>query len=280
MKGIIFNIQHFCTDDGPGIRTVVFLKGCNLRCFWCHNPESQKMTPEIQFFKDKCIGCGECISVCPENNARFTDRCTACEKCADVCYAGALKISGYQTDTQDIMEIISENIDIYTKSSGGVTFSGGEPLLQYEFLAEMIEKCKEKNIHTAIETAMCIKWEYAKKSLELADLIFCDIKAINDDKHRAATGVSNRLILENIQRLSEMNKKFIIRIPVVPGFNDMEMKDISDFVNKLPNVPCVELLPFHGICVNKYKSLNRNFEADNIKTPTAEKINLLYKHFI
>ena len=187
---------------------------------------------------------------------------------------------GYEIGEDELFDKICEDTDIYKKSSGGVTFSGGEPLLQHEFLTAMLKKCKEKNIHTAIETAMCVNWETAKKPLILSALIFCDIKAINDEKHKKATGASNRLILENIQRLSQMNKKIVIRVPVIPGFSEDEIEKIAEFVKKLPNVCDVELLAFHSICAGKYKSLNRKFEAEDIKTPTSDQLKKLYEYFV
>ena len=278
-KAVIFDIQHFCVDDGPGIRTTVFFKGCNLKCFWCHNPESQNKNPELQFYKDKCIGCGKCNAVCPEGNARFKESCRSCGMCASACCAEALKMTGREMTVNELKDSISEDMDIYRRSGGGVTFSGGEPLLQKDILKQISQVCKELNIHTALETALNTQWRNAAEIIPYMDLIYCDIKAIDEQKHIEGTGVSNRLILENIRKLSQTDKDFIVRVPVVPGYNDNEIPKIAEFVKKLERVPSVELLPFHGICVSKYESLGRVFGAADIKTPSKETIDKLYGYF-
>lgn len=275
----VFNIQHFCTDDGPGIRTTVFFKGCNLRCFWCHNPESQNINSELQFFEGKCVGCGMCMKVCPVGNARFTDKCSVCGQCVKHCYAEALMISGYEITLSDMMEEIKQDIDLYNKSGGGVTFSGGEPLLQHDFLLYALKECKNTGIHTALETALCVEWDRIESILPYTDLIFCDMKAMDDTKHKKATGVSNKLILDNISKLSGLKTEFIVRIPVIPTFNEEEIPAMADFIKGLPHVPKIELLPFHGMCVSKYDSLNRVYEASDLKTPSDKYIEELYKYF-
>lgn len=271
-KGLIFNIQPFSLHDGPGTRTTVFMKGCNLRCPWCHNPESWHMAPEIMFYESRCIGCGACASVCPSgksSGARFTDECTACGECANNCFADALQLSGEWMDAEDLSAQLLSDKDIYIQSGGGVTFSGGEPLLQTEFLLDVLPILKAHGIHIAVETAMCLSWEKVEPVIELADLIFCDIKHMNAEKHKEATKVSNELILENIRRVSKKGKTMCLRTPIIPGFNDSEedIAEIAAFIASLPNRHEAELLAFHSMCSGKYAALHRVFGAKDIKEP-------------
>jgi pyruvate formate lyase activating enzyme len=284
LDGIIFNTQHFSIHDGPGIRTTVFLKGCNLRCYWCHNPESQNTKPEIQRIASKCVGCGACLEVCPqaENGtiALFSEHCLKCGACADVCYADAISRVGYSVSSEKLFEEISGDLDVYQKSGGGVTFSGGEPLLQPDFLLEVLKLCKQAGIHTAIETAALVPWETLERVLPYLDLVLCDLKILDEQKHRSATGQSNVQILKNIQKMSERGTNLIVRTPVIPEFNDNEeaIRAISDFVSSLPNHPSLELLPFHNLCAGKYEALNRIFKARNLQEPKAEQMEQLRRY--
>lgn len=282
---MIFNIQHFSAHDGPGVRTTVFFKGCNLRCYWCHNPESWERKRQIQFFPSNCIGCGKCLSVCPKvvdgKTALFTDDCLRCGACVSVCYAQARQESGYTRSVEELMKEILRDASIYQRSGGGVTFSGGEPLLQSEYLSEVIAQCKSLGIHTAIESAVCVPWENIQRCLP--DLFFCDIKAMDSKKHKAATGQENGLILENIRRISgETEIEMILRTPVIPQFNDNEeeMEAIAQFVASLPRRHVVELLPFHGYCVGKYESFHMDYKAKELKEPAPEKMEALKRIFI
>ena len=274
----IFNIQHFSTDDGPGIRTTVFFKGCNLRCVWCHNPESQSTKPDIFYHKNKCISCGKCTEFCPFHMPH-SPQCIKCGKCTEVCFSEATERCGKEVTSQYILDEIFQDMDMYTISGGGVTFSGGEPVLQSEFLYDILKVCKEKNIHTAIETAGCYDFNKIQPLLEFTDLVFCDLKSLDEEKHIKYTGASNRLVLENLKKLSCVAKKLIIRIPVIKGFNDDELEQMAEFIKTLPCPAETELLPFHNMCSAKYDSLGRKFEADIFEIPTDEEMKIYKKYF-
>jgi len=266
MKGIITEIQRFSLHDGPGIRTTVFMKGCNMRCAWCHNPETIQIKPQLQFFPGKCIECGECIRICPNGvhavlgNKRVLKRdlCVGCGKCASVCYSGALVLVGKEIDTKEVMKEIMEDIQYYHQSGGGITISGGEPLVQKFFSFEILKLCKEKGIHTAIETNVAMPWSDISFILPVTDLIMLDIKAMDDSVHKKWTGVSNSRILKNIKKLSEKEIPLIIRTPIIPGVNDSteEIGRIAKYISSLSNVLYYELLPFNPLGAPKYESLD------------------------
>lgn len=275
---VITNIQHFSLQDGPGTRTSVFFKGCPLRCWWCHNPETQDPGPELQFFGKQCIGCGACVQACPraENGrtARFTASCTVCGACARACWPGAIILTGRTVSADEMFGEIAGDLDIYRNSGGGVTFTGGEPLRQSGFLAGMLKRCREAGIPTAIETAAFAPPEVIRKIVPLTDWIFCDIKTMDEEKHREATGVSNRPILDNIRLMSALGADLHLRVPVIPGFNDTrgDAERIAAFISSLPGRHSLELLPFHGWCVSKYASLGRAYRGENLKTPDREQL--------
>lgn len=265
MTGTIFDIQRFSIYDGPGIRTNVFFKGCNLRCQWCHNPESQSVKPQLMFYSEKCVGCGKCAELCGNT---FTENCTACGRCVSVCAHGARKVSGRTADADEIVAAVLKDKEYYKTSGGGVTLSGGEPLLQADFAAEILRKCKENGIHTAIETAAHVPWTAFEKTLPFLDLVLCDIKAADDGIHRQYTGVSNALILQNVKKLMESGTAVRFRTPVIPGINDKEPEKIA----KLIRGADYELLAYHTTGVGKYAALNKEYDLDGVEPPAAEEV--------
>lgn len=250
MKGIVFDIQRFSVHDGPGIRTTVFMKGCPLRCAWCHNPEGLTGEPQLQYFADKCIGCGSC-----GKNKQFTD--------AEKCPAGALKVCGKVMDEEEVFREIQKD-RIFYADNGGVTFSGGECLLQADFVAAVLGRAKEAGLHTAIDTAGYVHWLDIQKTLDCCDLYLYDIKCMDPSLHKAYTGVDNTRILENLRRLSETGKNIWIRIPVIPGFNDCseEMTAIADFVITLSSVKQITLMSYHTLGASKYETLGLTYSFD------------------
>lgn len=245
MKGTIYSIQRNSLVDGPGIRTTVFFKGCNLKCKWCHNPESQKPEKEIMFFKNKCSGCGMCKGLTAESESF-------------ICHNGAKEICGKQYTVDELFANIIKDKVFYDSSNGGVTFSGGECMLQIDFLKEILKKCKHAGIQTAVDTAGNLPWEYFEKIIPYTDLFLYDIKAISEELHEEGTGVSNKTILSNLSRLSaDYDGDIIIRIPIIPDFNANyeEINKIADFLNTI-KYKSVELLPYHQMSEHKYEALN------------------------
>ncbi|MGI6706207.1 MAG: glycyl-radical enzyme activating protein [Clostridia bacterium] len=289
MKGTVFNIQRFSIHDGPGIRTTVFLKGCSLRCFWCHNPESLSAKRELQMFPEKCIGCGQCFSVCLKGAHEMTgegrvfhrERCTACGRCVELCYAEALVMAGEEMDVDEVVDEVMKDEDFYRNSGGGVTLSGGEPLLQPEFCREILARCKDRGIHTAIETAAFVDWKAFEKVMDYTDLFLVDIKLMDAVRHREVTGATNEKILDNIKRLRVTAIPQIIRIPVVPGINDNEgnMEETAVFLQDFPNLEYVELLKFHKMAVGKYQSLDRPYRAEGLEPLNPDRMEELGRLF-
>ena len=268
LSAMIFDIERNSYVDGPGIRTTVFLKGCPLSCVWCHNPESQSFEKQIMFYKSKCIGCGKCREVCPNN----LKSCDFCGKCELYCPADARKICGKEYTIDEVLKEIVKDKPFYENSGGGVTLSGGEPLAQYDFSLKLLKKAKENGIHTAIETC-----GYAEKSkiLEIAkyvDLFLFDCKETDPDLHKEYTGVDNKIILENLKALSDAGSKIILRCPIIPGFNDRaeHFKGISETAENFIGIEHIEIEPFHPLGESKYSALNREY-AD-IQPPDAETV--------
>ena len=284
-SGFITNIQRFSIHDGPGIRTTVFLKGCNLRCYWCHNPETLDIRPQLQLFLDRCIGCGECFERCPQGGHIVVDgrrefhrdRCIGCGTCADTCYAQALVLVGEEKTVEEVVDVVLRDRPFYETSNGGVTLSGGEPLMQLDFSVAILERCREEGLHTAIETAANYAWSRVAAILSVTDLVMMDIKLIDPERHREATGVSNTRILENALRLGEQPQPLIVRTPIVPGVNDRaeDVAAIAEFVSGLPNLLYYELLPFHPLARGKYDSLDMPYRAVGLETPSKETMDAL-----
>jgi pyruvate formate lyase activating enzyme len=285
-EGCVFNIQRYTIHDGPGIRTEIFLKGCPLRCRWCSNPESMKLGPEIGVYPKRCIGisnCGYCIKACPniDKGTLLTDgntiaginsqNCTGCLVCADACPSEALTVWGKKKTVSDVFKVVLSDMDFYRKSGGGVTISGGEPLIQWQFTAEILKECRNHGIHTCVESTLYVKKEIVNEILPLSDMIITDIKHMDTDRHREYTGVGNERILENIAAVADVNKPLIIRIPIITGLNDMDenIRATADFITgDLGNrVRQVQLLPYKQLGVEKYESLGREYPMNYYTAP-------------
>lgn len=274
-KGRIFNIQHYSLHDGPGIRTLVFFKGCPLRCKWCSNPESQKSDKEIFYNKSKCIGyneCGECINICERNSIKLDkdtgkviinrNSCNNCLKCAETCPSKAIDIYGEELTVNEILKIVEKDSCFYSRSGGGLTLSGGEPLRQGDFVIKLLKEAKKRRINTSIETCGYCDYSILKESCKYLDTLIMDIKIIDDELHKAYCGASNKIILDNFIEVCNDFKelKKIIRTPIIPGFNDNDKarNKINEFISNKENVT-YELLPYHEYGKNKYKFLGREY---------------------
>lgn len=285
MKAMISDIKRFAVHDGDGIRTTVFLKGCPLKCVWCHNPESIDFKPQLAFYKNKCIGCGECVGVCPSGAHKITpkghiferDLCVACGKCEKACLGEALKFYGKEMTVDELLPLLLEDRDFYETSGGGVTLSGGECLMQADFCAELLKELKKAGVNTAVDTCGYIPKGSIDKVLPYTDTFLYDIKAIDEDVHIKCTGKSNKLILDNIKYIDSLDKSIEVRIPYVPNYNDNQPNQIAEFLRKLKNVPKVSVLPYHNYAGSKYDALNmKNTLPQALPTDkeikTAEKV--------
>lgn len=252
----IFNIERGSYVDGPGIRTTVFFKGCNLRCAWCHNPESQSNEAEMMFYQNKCIGCGTCKKKCPH----ALTSCTLCGACTQYCPGGAREICGKTYTVDEILcEILKDRV-YYEAAGGGVTFSGGECMLQIDFLSALLKRCKANGIHTAVDTAGHVPYEYFERVMEDTDLFLYDVKCLNTEKHKEYTGVGNERILDNLKKLLVSGKDVWVRIPIISEVNDTEteMQEIRQFFDTYGTPRKVELLPYHAMGEHKYTAIGRS----------------------
>jgi pyruvate formate lyase activating enzyme len=282
-KGIIFNIQRFSIQDGPGIRTTVFLKGCPLHCAWCSNPESQSFKPEILHRDSSCTKCGLCIGACPEKAISIKDKslsidrqkCTSCGDCLSVCVPQALKLLGEEITAGEVFRIVKKDADFYWNSGGGVTASGGEPLAQPDFVAALFKLCQDDGIDTCIETSGCASAESLGKVLPYTSLVLFDVKLADAESHRKWTGVSNEEILRNLRIALHSGAPVTIRVPLIPGINDLsrELKKIAGIAaNSLKKPGKVELLPYHRFGTGKYQQLDREYELPELTTQKAPEI--------
>lgn len=273
---LIINLSRFCTDDGPGIRTTVFLKGCPLSCAWCHNPESQRMEPEILYTAEKCTICGRCSAVCPEGCHRMTERghsfgrsyCTACGRCVQACPSGALEKKGTPVTAQEVFEEVKRDLPFYA-GGGGVTVSGGEPLAHPSFTAELLRLCKEAGIHTAIETSGFCSEAALEAVLPYCDLVLFDIKETDEARHLTDTGVPLAPILENLHRADGAGVKILLRAPIIPGWNDREehLQKVRQLAESLRHCEGVEVMPYHAMGAYKYEQLGREYPCAAVREP-------------
>jgi len=285
MQGLVSNIQRYSVNDGPGIRTTVFLKGCPLACKWCHNPESISPERQLMLREDRCIGCGECMLVCGgqaisrDRGRPVTDRrkCLRCGRCTEVCHAEARSLVGREMSTEEVIAEVSKDKVFYAPSGGGVTFSGGEPFLQSEFLLSLLKAAGAGNVHTAVDTSGYASPALLDEASELVDLFLYDIKAIDDTRHRGFTGVSNGLILENLRRLVARQNQVVVRVPIIPAVNDdpAEILKIGVFVASLGGIGEIHVLPYHESGVDKYRRLGQEYGMEYAGQPSAESLGLI-----
>jgi pyruvate formate lyase activating enzyme len=274
--GMIFDIQKFSVHDGPGIRTTVFFKGCPLKCLWCSNPESQKREPQMMYFIDQCQQCYRCVAACPKEIISVNEdgtlkhkweECDACGKCVDVCIPGARSISGKLMSVDEVYEIVNRDRLYYRNSGGGVTFGGGEPTMQSEFLINLLKKCYNSGIHTNVDTSGYAPKEVFKEILKYVSLIFMDIKHMDPVKHKELTGVDNGIILENVKLIKESGVPMHIRVPLIPGLNDSDdnLRMLAEFLNEIKH-DSVDLLVYHRLGVGKYKASGMVYQLENLNS--------------
>lgn len=276
LSATIFDIQRGSYVDGPGIRTTVFMKGCNLDCAWCHNPESQNAKPQRMFYKNKCVLCGKCVTVCPSGALTFDnspvlnpEKCTLCGKCALWCPADAISVCGKTMDTETVFREVRKDKAFYETSGGGVTVSGGECMLYPDFVAELLDKCKNDGIGTAVDTAGNVPFGSLEKVIPFTDIFLYDIKCVTPEAHKKFTGVINNRILDNYKLLISMEKRVIVRVPMTTecSANDEEFPKIAAFLNEYKPEK-VELLPYHALGENKYRAIGR--EPEIFHAPSKE----------
>ncbi len=277
-SGLVAQFERYAIHDGPGIRTVVYLKGCPLRCLWCHSPETQVPQPELVVRGDRCIRCGTCVVACRHEAAVETaegfgvrrDACRACGTCADECPTGARELVGRRLTVADVLEVVERDRPFYDQSGGGVTVSGGEPLAQPAFLEAFLRACRERRLHTAVETCGVAARRTLDRVAPFTDLFLYDLKLMDDERHRRATGASNQAVLENLVRLVAGGARVRVRVPLVPGFNDdaENLEATARFVVSL-GLRELDLLPYHRAGIAKYGRLGRPYALPETPPPSA-----------
>ncbi len=283
IEGIVFNIQRYSIDDGPGVRTTVFVKGCPLTCLWCSNPESQDPLPEVTYRYSSCKRCAVCLKTCPlgiidmQEDGVHIDRksCDRCGKCVEACVTESLRISGKKMTVDEVFNVVKRDIDFYRVSGGGVTGSGGEILMQADFIAELFRRCREEEIHTCADTSGFGTKEAMEKILTHTDLVYYDLKQMDPVKHKEQCGQPNDLILSNLSLVVESKVPLVIRVPMVPGYTDSDenMAAIAKTVAGLTKEAPVNILPYHNYGANKYRMIDRKYQLDGVKPPTEEELN-------
>lgn len=278
MKGIVFSIQRFSVNDGPGIRTTIFMKGCKLRCLWCANPESQNPEPELMDYssgKNSFLkSFGNCLPIIQKlEKGNYLSPDEEEKECVKEYYAGNLELVGKEYSIEELIKEVKKDEIFYRNSGGGITVSGGEPLFQAEFVTAFLEECKKEGFHTAIDTSGYGDWKSIEKMLPFIDLVLYDLKHLDSEKHKEYTEVSNELILENLKKLSETDVEIMITIPVIPGYNDEEenIRRTGEFIIGLERKVKVRLLPYHHYSKSKYKALGRIYKMRNIKENEIKK---------
>ncbi len=285
-QSLVFNIQKYSVHDGPGIRTIVFLKGCPLHCPWCSNPEGKSYKAELQFSENLCKKCGRCVRQCPQSAITLDEsikidreKCKLCEKCVDTCLEMAFKVVGDSKDIDKILKQVSRDEIFYKRSGGGITLSGGDPLSHGEFALELLRKAKEDySLSTAIETTGFTSEEMLRKALKYVDFVFCDLKTMDPQKHKVALGVPNDVILKNIRIIANeyKDKEFILRTPLIPNFNDDDnnIEEMASFINSLERKISLELLPYHMFGKAKYTALGYDYDEvmANTQPPSASHV--------
>jgi pyruvate formate lyase activating enzyme len=277
--GTVFNIQKYSLHDGPGIRTTVFLKGCPLRCWWCHNPEGMSPDPEILVAEGRCTACGRCHDACPQGGARpggqdlaVQAACVRCGECVEACPTQARQLLGQQMTVNEVVAEIEKDHIFYDDSQGGVTFSGGEPFAQAPFLLELLQKCRQREIHTAVDTTGFVGQTALLAASRWTNLFLYDIKILDDARHRRYTGVSNALILENLKLLGQEHGNIWVRVPIVPGLNDADedLEATVRFAASVPGVKQVNLLTYHHTGAYKFLRLGKPYLAESVNPPAAD----------
>ncbi len=282
LKGVVFNVMRYCVHDGPGIRTTVFLKGCPLRCSWCHNPEGQESAVQFSFREDRCIRCGNCFDACPngavekrgERYLPVRENCELCGTCIASCYAEAREQVGREMTVDEVIAEILKDRSFYEQSGGGVTFSGGEPLLHPDFLRGILERCKELHLHTAVETAGFCTEDSLRSIIPLVDLFLYDLKIMDTDAHRRFTGVDNAPILRNLELICQSGKQVIVRVPIIPGINDHDgnIQAMIRYLREHTTVDVVHLLPYHRMGYDKAERVGMETEDLAIPSLGEEKL--------
>lgn len=279
--GVVFDVRRFAIHDGPGIRTTVFLKGCPLRCWWCHNPEGLSAGPEVVWRGERCTRCGSCIETCPEEALTWTGdapvldghRCTLCGECADACYADAREVLGRTMTVAQVLAEVERDRPFYEQSGGGVTFSGGEPLAQPDFLTDLLAACRVRDLHTVLDTSGHASWEVVDRLRQDVHLFLYDLKVVDDARHREVTGVSNAVILDNLTRLAAGGHDIVLRLPLIPGLNDDEdnLRATATLASDL-GLQRLEVLPYHRLGSDKYARLGRDRAMPETAPPTEDRV--------
>jgi pyruvate formate lyase activating enzyme len=287
--GLVFNIQKYSVQDGPGIRTTVFLKGCPLCCEWCHNPESQSARPQVIVLENRCIACGQCRETCTFAATlggagplpREIEGCTLCGECVDACPTSARQIVGKRMAVDEVMDEITRDRIFYDDSCGGITFSGGEPLAQPAFLKELLIACHTRGLRTAVDTCGFACTDLILEIARLTDLVLFDLKLMDDARHRKHTGVSNAPILANLKALDQVHNRIWVRVPLIPGINDdtENLDATAHFVAALSGVQRVNVLPYHKTAVEKFRRLGMVYRLGPVEPPSAERVEAALQRF-